>query len=309
MPKREFDLTIGDEGELEGLVQALNAAVRRQIMRLLCHSCYSIAELAKKLEMPISTMSFHVNVLRKAGLVSVAVKENSRGNAKIVSRRIDRFSLDFATNISSSGSERFSQEIPLGSFTDAKAEASCGMASEREIVICDDMPGAFFSPLRHDAQIIWLSKGYLEYRLPNYMLKDKQLHSVKFSMELCSEAPNYKNDWASDITFWINGTEVATYLSPGDYGGRRGRLNPEWWSDYSTQYGVMKTLKITPDCVCLDGTPVSAYTIEKLGLKEGDYIVFRIGVKEAAEHQGGLNLFGEKFGDFAQGLVYTVDYN
>ena len=140
------------------------------------------------------------------------------------------------------------------------------------------------------------------------MLKDKKVNAVVLSMELCSEAPNYRNDWESDITFWINGTEVATYLSPGDFGGRRGRLNPDWWSDYSTQFGNMKTLRITQDGVFLDETRTDWRTIDKLKLQQGDYITFRIGIKEDAKHQGGLNLFGEKFGDFSQGLLYMVDY-
>ena len=309
MAKREFDLKIDDEDRLGELIQALDATVRRRIMCMLRSSCYSIAELAKRLKLPISTVSFHINILRKAELINVTIKRNTRGNAKLISRQIDRFSLDFTTDTHSNKSFQFSQEIPLGSFTDACVEAGCGMASEHGIIVADDMPGAFFSPLRYEAQMIWFSKGYLEYRVPNYMLKDKHINAVIFSMEICSEAPNYRNDWESDITFWINGTEVATYLSPGDFGGRRGRLNPDWWSDYSTQYGIIKTLRITPSCVYLDEMAVSTHTIETLGLQDGNYITFRIGVKEKARHQGGVNLFGEKFGDFAQGLVYMVDYN
>ena len=308
MAEREFRLKIDDEEVLDQIVQALNASVRRKIMCLLRSSCYSIAELAKLLKLPISTVCFHLNILRKAGFVSVTVKKNTRGNAKLIARQIDRLSIDFLPEDYENRQHQFSQEIPLGSFFDARVEAGCGMASEKEIIVSDDLPGAFFSPERYDAQIIWFSKGYLEYRVPNYMLKDKQVSAVSFSMELCSEAPNYRNDWESDITFWVNGVELATYLSPGDFGGRRGRLNPDWWSDFSTQYGIMKTLRITRECVYLDETAVNTYTIDKLRLKEGDYITFRIGVKEGARHQGGVNLFGEKFGDYSQGLVYSVDY-
>ena len=68
-------------------------------------------------------------------------------------------------------------------------------------------------------------------------------------------------------------------------------------------------MRITPSCVYLDEMAISTHTIETLGLQDGNYITFRIGVKEKARHQGGVNLFGEKFGDFAQGLVYMVDYN
>lgn len=308
MAKREFDLLIEDEKELDEIVQALNTPVRRRIMCMLRSASYSIAEIAKKLKLPISTVSFHINILKKAGLISITVKRNTRGNAKLVSRQVDRLSLDFMTEMQTSKRRQIIQEIPLGSFMDAHVEAGCGMASEREIIISDDLPGAFFSPARFDAQIIWFSKGYLEYRIPNYMLRDKKVNAVTLSMEICSEAPNYRNDWESDINFWINGVEVATYLSPGDFGGRRGRLNPDWWSDYATQYGTIKTLRITSDCVFLDETAVSTYNIEKLKLQEGEYFVFRIGVKENAKHQGGVNIFGEKFGDFAQGLVYMVDF-
>lgn len=308
MAERNFYLQIDEEDELEDIVQALGAKVRRKIMSMLRSSCYSVAEIAKKLDLPISTVSFHLNILRKAGFISVTTKKNTRGNAKLIARQIDNFSLDFTSASISRNNKQFSQEIPLGSFTDARVCAGCGMASENEIIVADDMPGAFFSPQRKDAQIIWFSKGYIEYRLPNYMLKDKNVNAVVLSMELCSEAPNYRNDWESDITFWINGTEVATYLSPGDFGGRRGRLNPDWWSDYSTQFGIMKTLRMTQDGVYLDERRTDWRTIDKLKLQEGDYITFRIGIKEDAKHQGGLNLFGEKFGDFSQGLLYMVDY-
>lgn len=309
MEDRIFQFRIDEEERLNDIVQALNTSVRRKIMTMLSTSSYSIADLAKKLKLPISTVSFHINILRKAGFINIAVKRNTRGNAKIVSRKIDHLSFDFLVDNRQAEHRIFSMDIPIGSFTDAEIEAGCGMASTSGIIIADDTPGVFFSPERYQAQILWFSKGYIEYRVPNYMLKGKQVNSVMFSMELCSEAPNYRNKWESDISFWINGVEVATYVSPGDFGGRRGRLNPDWWSDFSTQYGMMKSLKITQECVFLDETPVSTQNIEKLKLQEGDYIALRIGIKKDAKHQGGINLFGEHFGDYSQGLVYAVDYN
>ena len=309
MAKREIDLRIEEEDKLSEIMQALSASIRRRMLCLLQSSSYSIAELAKKLKLPVSTVSFHVNILRKAGMINVTVKRNSRGNAKIISRQIDNLYIDFASGSRGKKHMQYAEEIPLGSFTDAKITAGCGMANETGIILSDDLPGAFFSPQRKDAQMIWFSKGYIEYRIPNYMLKGKSVNTVLLSMEICSEAPNYRNDWKSDITFWINGVEIVTYLSPGDYGGRRGRLNPEWWSDQSSQYGVIKTLKITNECVFLDETAVSTQTIEKLGVTENDYFTFRIGIKESSKNQGGINIFGEKFGDFAQGLLYMVDFD
>ncbi|MBR2381212.1 MAG: ArsR family transcriptional regulator [Clostridia bacterium] len=307
--ERDYKLLIDEEDKMADVIYALNAQARRNIMSLLRSSSYSVVELARLLKLPISTVSFHLNILSKAGLVSVVVKKNTRGNAKIVSRNVDHILLDFISDEEDVKSGHFSQEIPLGSFSDAQVRASCGMANENSIIIADDLPGVFFSPERYGAQIIWFSKGYLEYKIPNYMIKDKKLNSITFSMELCSEAPNYRNDWESDITFWINGVEVATYVSPGDFGGRRGRLNPDWWSDYSTQYGIIKNLSITEKAVFLDENRVSTRNIQSLGIQGGDYITFRIGIKDNARHQGGINLFGEKFGDFSQGLVFMADYS
>jgi len=308
MSTRRFDLTIDNEEKLEVIVQALNASVRRKMMVLLQRASYSIAELAKILKLPISTVSFHVNILRKAGFVSVTVKKNSRGNAKLIARRIDSLSIDFLSDAILNENKQEIVNVPLGSFFDAQIEGKCGIASEKGIIISDDNPAVFFAPQRIDAQIIWFSGGFIEYRIPNYMMKDRQIDAISLSLELCSEAPNYRNDWKSDVTFWVNGVEVATYLSPGDFGGRRGRLNPEWWSDYSTQYGILKTLRITREGVYLDETAVNTYTIDKLKLTEGDYITFKIGIKKDAKNQGGVNLFGEKFGDYGQGLVFVVDY-
>lgn len=307
--ERDFRLQIDEEEKMANVIYALNAQPRRNIMSLLRSSSYSVVELSRLLKLPISTVSFHLNILRKADLVSIVVKKNTRGNAKIVSRKVDSILLDLISNKQNVKSQHFAQEIPLGSFTDAHVAAGCGMASEESIIIADDLPGAFFSPERYKAQIIWFSKGYLEYKIPNYMIKDKKLNSITFSMELCSEAPNYRNDWESDITFWINGVEVATYVSPGDFGDRRGRLNPTWWSDFSTQYGIIKNLSITEKGVYLDENLVSTRNIKSLGIQDGDNIVFRIGIKDNARHQGGINLFGEKFGDFSQGLVYMADYS
>ena len=46
--------------------------------------------------------------------------------------------------------------------------------------------------------------------------------------------------------------------------------------------------------------------MDSLHLEKGNYISFKLGVRPDAPHVGGMNLFGEKFGDYAQGLVMKV---
>lgn len=89
------------------------------------------------------------------------------------------------------------------------------------------------------AQILWGSCGYVEYRFPNRLPKNKTLQSISFTVEICSEAANYRENWKSEITLWINEIECGTFLSPGDFGARRGRYTPKIWASGSTQYGLL----------------------------------------------------------------------
>jgi predicted transcriptional regulator len=306
---RLIRLNIDDDEQVENISVALSSKVRRRILRMLSEKSYTMVEIAEILNIPVTNTSFHIRALQKADLVTVTLKANSRGNAKIVSRKSDNMSINFI--MKSRTDEKLMIEtisIPLGSYTDVKVEPGCGIASEKGIIVSDDLPSAFFSPQRCEAQIIWFTKGYIEYRIPNYFCYDKIIKRISISLELCSEAPNFRNDWKSDITFWLNGKEVGTYLSLGDFGGKRGRLNPAWWSDFSTQYGIIKTLTVTESGTFLDEDVASGCNVKQLNLNNGDYFTLRIGIKEDAKNQGGVNLFGEKFGDYAQGLIIRIDY-
>ena len=45
-----------------------------------------------------------------------------------------------------------------------------------------------------------------------------------------------------------------------------------------------------------------------LNLTKGNRTTLKIGVKKDAEHLGGFNIFGDKFGDYNQGIVFTAIY-
>jgi predicted transcriptional regulator len=107
------------------------------------------------------------------------------------------------------------------------------------------------------------------------------------------------------------GTEDAenAFYSPnaaGDYGGRRGIYNPSWWPGSSTQYGELHRLVIRPDGCFGDDRKTSDCDTGILKIKEGDYISFKIGINEGAEYIGGVNLFGECFGNFKQNIEMTA---
>jgi predicted transcriptional regulator len=104
-------------------------------------------------------------------------------------------------------------EMPIGHYIDCHVVPTCGMASSREMIIPEDDPASFFHPHRVSAQIIWFSQGYVAYRFPFSIPSSTVIHAIEFSVELCSEAPNYDHNWPSDIVSWINDVEKCARVS------------------------------------------------------------------------------------------------
>ena len=131
---------------------------------------------------------------------------------------------------------------------------------------------------------------------------------MELSAELCSETADYDLDCPSDITLWVNDLDAGTWTCPSDFGGRRGKLNPDWWEDKNTQYGNLKTWRIDESGTYLDQEKVNDTGISAYCLAEGPYISIRIGIKEDAVHIGGVNIFGNSFGDYPQDIVMRIAY-
>lgn len=131
--------------------------------------------------------------------------------------------------------------------------------------------------------------------------------SIRFQMELCSEAPHYNERWPSDIRFHVNNHYVGYWSCSGDFGDRKGVLTPDWW-DYGTQYGMLKTLMINEDGTFIDGSPISGITIDVLEIAYGKPISFKIESARDAENAGGFCLFGRGFGNYDQGISVSIEY-
>ena len=305
---RYVHLSIFEEEKIDKVLSALASPIRRSILRLITEGSFSISEIAKRLEIPTSNVVFHTKILHEADLIQVQDKPASHGVTKVISQKINEINLKCAMPPEKRGVAEHKFSIPIGSFFDHQVEASCGLATSEKQLSGADLPGIFYSPDRCSAQIIWFAKGYLEYRIPNFYLIASKCEELTFSMELCSEIACYRSNWPSDITFWVNGKELCTWRSPGDFGDRRGKLNPSWWADTSTQYGLLKTIRVNEKGVYLDESKMSNLKISDLKLEEGEYFTLRIGNKPDADCMGGVNLFGEKFGDYEQAIEVTVSY-
>ncbi|MED5019176.1 winged helix-turn-helix transcriptional regulator [Paenibacillus chibensis] len=305
-----LELSMARPEELVKVTHALSTELRLSMMKLLNTRRMNVAELAEALGIPVSTAASNVKVLEQAKLIETELLPASRGAMKVCRRTYDDIKIRMnAPELHGSDLNRcYEIEMPIGSFIACEVAPTCGMVSEEGPMIAEDSPAGFFHPNRLQAQLIWLRKGYLEYRYPLELPPDAQIQSIQFSMEICSEAPNYDPDWPSDITLWINGVEIGTWTSPGDFGGRRGKLNPSWWSDSGTQFGLLKTWCIDDTRSMLDEKEISAVTLNELNLASRSYVDMRIGVKEDAAYKGGLNLFGKRFGDHEQDLRMKIHY-
>lgn len=285
--------------------KALSSELRLRILKILEEQAYNVNEIAEHLGIPASSAAMHVKVLEEAGLICTELKSAVRGSMKVCTKAVESIVIDLNEEVEERA-EKIS--MPIGNFVDYHVEPTCGIVSEEGYIDIEDEPAVFYNPRRTDAKLIWLGNGYLEYRFPNAVIKKKELTGLSLSAEVCSEDHEYNMDWMSDITLWINEIEVGTYESPSDFGGRRGKLNPSWWPDENTQYGMLETWSINEYGTYLNGVKMTEHKLEEFHLEEGNYISVRIGIKEDAENKGGMNIFGECFGDYPQDMVLKLVY-
>ncbi|MCS6829815.1 MAG: metalloregulator ArsR/SmtB family transcription factor [bacterium] len=289
------------------LFKALASETRVRILELLAQGEMNINELAQALSTSQPTITKHTQLLEQIGLIRTEYKPGVQGMQKRCRLAYDRFIISFEpTDPLEDRVEEI--EMPVGLYTLVNPTPTCGLANRERIIGFLDDPQSFFEPERATAQLIWMAEGFVEYVFPCTLGAGVEIRRLELLMEVCSEAPNYNNRHPSDITVWINSVEIGTWTSPGDFGGRRGRLNPTWWNDYMTQYGMLKIWSVDAEGSYVDGTPVSETTIADLMLVPHHPIVVRIGVKPDAEHVGGFNLFGRGFGNYEQDIVLRLHY-
>jgi len=309
--KKRINLELNRPDESVAVFRALASTERLLILQSLLDrsSGINITEIADKFNLPLSTTAMHVRILEEAGLILIQEKPGHRGAQKIcIILAEDVYMNIFSRRKEESKTRSIIYKMPLGNYFDCMVTRPCGIAGKRTYIGVEDSTQAFYSPNRTHAQIVWFTSGFLEYRFPNHFVNLEKLVELTFSFEACSEAPGYNNDWPSDITVWINGHEVYTFRSPGDFGDKRGVYNPDWWPDGSSQYGELHLLTITNEFCIGDGRKTSDLNLDMLAVTQGEFISFKIGVKENAEYVGGINLFGECFGNFRQNITMTAKF-
>ena len=302
---KEYDVQEIDA--LRNLGKALSSPIRIEILQLLYEKGMIIGYIAKELDLPASSTAFHLDILEQAGLVRMERQPGNRGTAKFCNRKVDFITVNLIKK-NTDIDEISSTEMPIGAFFDCKVTPTCGLYGPNGYIGYEDSEKSFYCPDRINAGIIWSSSGYLEYKFPNGIPQKRIAKKLSLSMEICSEAAGYNEDWKSDITIWINGKDIGTWTCPSDFGSRRGRLNPPSWPNGSTQYGLPMIWEVRKEGTYLNGEYLGDITIEQLEIMKQSYITVRVGNKSGAQYEGGFNIFGKHYGDYNQDIVLTVEY-
>ena len=293
--------------ELYKTCHALGSKERIAILNLIQTRPMTIKELSQILNLPVSSITLHTNILNEGNLINIEYKPNKKGLVKLCSRAVNTI-LILIDNVENN-EELIEQnyEMPIGNFTDINIKSPCGIAGKYSGIGEYDEISTFYLPNRHKAELLWFSDGDITYKFPNTIKDLSNVNSIEFSLEICSETLYSRNDWPSDITFWINDKEITTWTSPGDFGGRRGKYTPDYWFINSTQYGILKNIKINKNGIYLDNNLISNnLTLDDINLMNSNSIDFKIGIKPDAVHKGGINIFGKNFGDHDQAIIMKV---
>lgn len=282
---------------------ALASDVRLRIIQLLSKEDLNIKELAERIGVSSPIMLKHVNILENAKIITSHLVKRNGSISRVCTLVFAEYRFLIETRRRNLPSV-YSVSIPVGQYSAIDGKPTCGLVTEKDVIGVFDDPRIFWDPARVNAQLLWFTQGYVEYRVSNCYSPDRLITEIELSFEIASEAPDFADDWPSDISFYFNGIKLFTWTSPGDYGVKRGILTPEWWP--SNQYGLLKVIHITPEGVMMDGIKMSDVTLNQVLNNTEPYWSIRFEVAEDAKNVGGISLFGQKFGNHAQDILMRV---
>jgi len=287
-------------------IRGLASEVRLRILDILRSGEKNVNEIKDEMGLPQSTVATNVMLLEEAKLIETRNVKAAKGTQKLCSALYDEFMVQFAEPVAETR-DAIEVEMPIGLFIEYSVSPPCGMCSPEKIIGFLDTPSSFLEPERVKAGLLWFEKGYVVYQFPNNSLhQQKPVRRLEVTAELSSETPGTNPQWRSDITLWVNGVEIGTWVSPGDFGDKRGTYTPEWWKLEGSQYGLNKVFSVSEEGSYVDGMQVSPVTISDLRLSEHHSVKVKIGIKEDAEHVGGINIFGRGFGNYDQDIVLRM---
>lgn len=297
-----------DEG-LE-VFKALGSELRINIIKLLQENHeMNMNELATSLGITNGALTSHIKKLEESGIIQVMTERGGHGNQKICKVAVDKIVVDVESEETEEDQNIYNTEVKVGHYSDYNVYPTCGLATSKAIVGEVDDPRYFSHPDRINAGILWFTKGYIEYMIPNLLPSATKIDQITVSLEISSEAPGINNDWPSDISIFLNGVKIGTWTSPGDYGDVQGIFTPDWWFPNWNQYGLLKMIVINKKGTFVDGLKISDVTINQFNLDYKSTVRFKFEIEEDAKNIGGITIFGSEFGNYNQDIKVRIAYS
>lgn len=288
--------------------KALGSDIRIEIIQILLqNNGMNMNELATRLNITNGALTSHIKKLEDAGIVTISSESSGHGNQKKCSVYVDKILVDFNTDKVSKNV--YQTELKIGHYSDFHVYPTCGLASSTALIGEVDDTRYFAHPDRYHADILWFTKGYVEYIIPNFIPISQKIDQITISAELGSEAPGVNDNWPSDIHFYLNNTCIGYWTSPGDFGDVKGMFTPEWWYPDWNQYGLLKLLVINKEGTFMDGLQISQVTIKDFNLDYKSTIKFKLGVPDDSKQIGGLTIFGKSYGNYNQDMNVRIHYS
>lgn len=297
-----------DEG-LE-IFKALGSELRINIIKLLQENHeMNMNELATSLGITNGALTSHIKKLEESGIIQVMTERGSHGNQKVCKVAVDKIVVDVEPEENEEDQNIYNTEVKVGHYSDYDVYPTCGLATSQAIVGEVDDPRYFSHPDRINAGILWFTKGYIEYMIPNLLPSATKIDQITVSLEISSEAPGINNDWPSDISILLNDVKIGTWTSPGDYGDVQGIFTPDWWFPNWNQYGLLKMIVINKKGTFVDGLKISNVTINEFNLDYKSTVRFKFEIEEDAKNVGGITIFGSEFGNYNQDIKVRIAYS
>lgn len=292
------------------IFKALGSDIRISIIKKLLEKReMNMNELASSLNITNGALTSHIKKLEDVGIVQVLSEYTGHGNQKVCRVNVNKLLIDIDTEEQERAKDIYDTEVKVGLYSSYMVYPTCGISKKESLIGVVDDARYFAHPDRIDAEILWFSRGYVEYLIPNLLPAGTKIEQLTVTAELSSEAPGINNEWPSDISFYLNDVCIGTWLSPGDFGDVHGFFTPDWWFPNWNQYGMLKMIVINHEGTFIDGLKISDISLKDFDLDYKSNIKFRFAVEDDAEHVGGLTIFGKGFGNYAQDIKVRINYS
>ncbi len=289
--------------------KALGSDVRMRIVELLLErGQMNMNELATALELTNGALTSHIRRLEECGIIQTVTEGTGHGNQKLCSMKTDQILLTAGKTEELREIKVYETEVRIGHYSDYKVTPPCGMCSVYHQIGTENDVRYFSHPDRLQAGLLWLSDGFLEYRIPNMIPTGHHISQVTFYFEISQDHAYNTEESLTDVAFYLNGHRIGAWLTPDDFRWGKGIYTPLWWSGREKQVGVQKMIVVNFYGTYLDGLKISDVGLNKISFEGQSEMRFRIAVENEGIHRGGMVLYGSGFGNFNQDISVRIHY-